>query len=104
MLVTALVQSAEKLNIEFKEPVTLDIAGKQYRIDGQFPEGKGLAIGGTRAFAVPGASLVGDNCGSLFFSFSIGEMQPPLNIQRPLLTLRTGSRKSIAFNYYKDKA
>ena len=55
LLITALVQSAEKLNIEFKEPVTLDIAGKQYKIDGQFPEGKGFAIGGSRAFAVPGA-------------------------------------------------
>ncbi len=104
LLITALAQSAEKLNIEFKEPVTLDIAGKQYKIDGQFTEGKGFAIGGSHAFSVPGSSLIGENCGSLFFSFSIGEMQPPLNIQRPLLTLRTGSRKSIGFNYYKDKS
>ena len=94
--------ATETLNLDFTRPSEVRIAGKQYLFDGNFLEGKYIAIG-SRGYSFPAAALVGNNKGSIFFAFKIGEMLPPLNIQRPLLTLRTASRFTLGFNYYHAK-
>ncbi|MBQ7650186.1 MAG: hypothetical protein IJS15_04460, partial [Victivallales bacterium] len=99
----AICRAAETLNIDFTAPRNIEFAGKRYTIDGNFQAGGGLAIG-SRGFSLPGANLVGDNKGSIFFTFKIGEMQPPVNIQRILLALRTNGRLTLGFNYYGDRS
>ena len=102
-LCVAICYATETLNIDFTGPRNIELAGKQYAIDGNFLQGRFLAIG-SRGFSLPGANLVGDNKGSIFFTFKIGEMQPPVNIQRILLALRTNGRLTLGFNYYGDKS
>ncbi len=102
-LCVAICRATETLSIDFTGSRNLEIAGKQYTIDGNFSDGKFIAIG-SRGISLPGANLVGDNKGSIFFAFKISEMQPPVNIQRILLALRTNGRLTLGFNYYGDKS
>ncbi len=102
-LCVALCRAAETLNVDFTGPKNLQLGGKQYTIDGNFSEGKFIAIG-SRGYSLPASNLVGDNKGSIFFAFKISEMQPPVNIQRILLALRTNGRLTLGFNYYGDRS
>ncbi len=101
-LCAALCRAAETLNVDFTGPKELQIGGRQYAMDGNFSEGKYIAIG-SRGYSLPAANLVGDDKGSIFFAFKISEMQPPVNIQRILLALRTNGRLTLGFNYYGDR-
>ncbi|MBR6374225.1 MAG: hypothetical protein IKS20_13685, partial [Victivallales bacterium] len=95
--------AAEKLNISFTGPQKCTVAGKEIAINGTFTEDKYMAIG-LDGVSFPGAALVGNDKGSIFFGFKIGEMQPPISgVQRVLLALRTGSMLTVGFNYYSKK-